>query len=196
LQLDPNISVFIGNQYLISQVSHQYAPLIRNFTSLFISMQLYRYSFGYQRNSSLILISPPVPQKKSVLVKSSTPPASIPSQTKRVSTPMSPIQSLHVSTPHSSSLLGENVPTGSPSTLSWPASGSNNGGGPKGLAFFRLSKTNVINFLPEIHADWKTAFRGSETLCWKDGSGKAVSLFVVWRQPCLNTATTRATTLN
>jgi hypothetical protein len=28
---------------------------------------------------------------------------------------------------------------------------------------------------------WKTAFRGSETLCWKDGSGKAVSLFVIGR---------------
>jgi hypothetical protein len=81
---------------LISQVSHRYVPLILNFTSLFIFMQLYRYSFGYQRNSSLILISPPVPQKKSVLAKSSTPPASIPLQTKRVSTP---IQSLHVSTP-------------------------------------------------------------------------------------------------
>ena len=67
------------------------------------------------------------------------------------------------------------------STLSWPASGSNSEGGPRGLPFFRLNQTNVTNFLPEVQADWKTAFRGSETLCWKDGSGKAVSLYVIGR---------------
>jgi hypothetical protein len=147
LQLDPNISVLISNQYQISQVNHQYVLLILNFTSLFISMQLYHYAFGHQRNRSLILISPPVPQKKPVLTKSSTPPASIPSQAKRVSTP---IQCLHVSTPLPSSSPGNNVPTESPSTLSWPASGSNSDGGPRGLTFFRLSQTNVTNFFPKF----------------------------------------------
>jgi hypothetical protein len=149
LQLDPNISVLISNQYQISQVNHQYVLLILNFTSLFISVHLYHYAFSHQRNRSLILISSPVPQKKPVLAKSSTPPAPIPSQAKRVSTP---IQSLHVSTSPPSSSPGDNIPVESPSTLSWPASGSNSDGGPRGLPFFRLSQTNVTNFLPEIHA--------------------------------------------
>jgi hypothetical protein len=122
--------------------------------------------YQIHRNCSLILISPPVQQKKSVLVKSSTPPASIPPQTKRVSTP---IQSLHVSNPPSTSLPGENVPTGSPSSLSWPASGSNSGTLPKGLAF-RVTQTNL-----HYAEDPKQA----EACRWP-----------ILRRHCLNTATT------
>jgi hypothetical protein len=50
------------------------------------------------------------------------------------------------------------------------------------LPFFQARKTNIVNFVHELHATWKERFSGSDILSWRDnGDKKEVNIFIVGR---------------
>lgn len=84
-------------------------------------------------------------------------------------------------TPSSSPLTTVNVSSSLPSSppCSFPTLDS---ALPRGLGFFRARKANVDRFDHVADAMWRTVFRGSEILSWKEARGKgAVNLFVIGR---------------
>jgi hypothetical protein len=51
-----------------------------------------------------------------------------------------------------------------------------------GLPFFNGLQSNMLNFIPELDAAWKLAYRSSEVLSWKHKKGKsAVNIIVIGR---------------
>src|SRR6266850_1230912 len=84
-------------------------------------------------------------------------------------------------TPSSSPLTTVNVSSSLPSSP--PCSFPNlDSALPRGLAFFRARKANVDRFDHVGDAMWRTVFRGSEILSWKEARGKgAINLFVIGR---------------
>jgi hypothetical protein len=51
-----------------------------------------------------------------------------------------------------------------------------------GLSFFQGRRANVLNFVHELDAVWRSAYRGSDMLSWRDkGSNGAVGIFIIGR---------------
>jgi hypothetical protein len=86
--------------------------------------------------------------------------------------------------PPPSSAATVDLKAAQPSSPSWPPSLSDetSPSTPTGLAFFQARKTNIVNFVHELHASWKPRFPGSDILSWRDkGDKEEVNIYIVGR---------------
>jgi hypothetical protein len=93
-----------------------------------------------------------------------------------------PITLPRISSPPLSTPLPPSTPrAGSPEdSPSWPSISSDSP--QKGLTFFRGRKSNILNFVSNLDAEWKEVFRGSDILSWKRKfNKKAVNLLIIGR---------------
>lgn len=103
------------------------------------------------------------------------------SQTTVADTSSETVDTGTVSTPPQSTTAY--VQSSPPSSPPWPSQDLNDDDRPKGLAFFRVNKRNIVNFQVDSNAMWRPGYFGSENFAWNDDHKRkeAVNLYVIGR---------------
>jgi len=76
------------------------------------------------------------------------------------------------------------VQSNPPSSPPWPSPDPNDDGDLHGLAFFRRTTRNIVNFQAESNAMWRPGYLGSQNFAWNDDDHpckEAVNLYVIGR---------------